>query len=326
MNEFLPLLPLIVPSFSSKGNLMIKDEQNNKIVSDNYGLLISLDIKLSRTYLLSAYDIYYGFMPQNPEMWPESEYLFIDSGGYEINDSFDMSERNKYNYKVLPWDKEKMEKVYRIVYESQKHKSCNMVFSCFDSYEDFQVQIDNANNLSSRFPRAKINCIIKCLDIRELIRSISEGVVSLNGIAILGVTEKELGLTVYQRVINLIDLKDALLEKGWNGYIHIFGGLEPNLINLYYWAGADIFDGLAWQRYWLRDDTFLFSPQKYNARLDEFQNKYIMMCDNLAFLQSLCTDLSANVASRNDQRQIIKERLSIAGDLMIQDILNMLEV
>lgn len=326
MNEFCPLLPLIIPSFSSKGNLMIRDEKSDLIVSDNFDLLTTLDIKLSKTYLISAYDIYYGFMPKDPETWPETEWLFVDSGGYEINDSFDISEKNKFNYKVLPWDKEKMEAVYKMVYESTKHKNSNIIFSCFDSYEAFQTQIDNAKNLSNMFSRAIINCIIKCTNIREFIRSISEDDVSLDGIRILGVTEKELGLTVFERVINLINLKDTLFEKGWAGYIHVFGGLEPNLINLYYWAGADIFDGLAWQRYWLRDNTFLLSPKKYNARLNEFQNKYVMMCDNLAVLQSLGTALSAKVASRSEQRQILKEKLSNDRDLTIQDLIDMLEV
>ena len=111
MNEFSPLIPLFVPSFSSKGNLLIprKDET---YVSDNYDLLQVLDVRVSNSYLLSAYDVFYGFMPQDPNDWPYTDYLFIDSGGYEINDTYDLSERNKFNYNVFDWDIDKMKQVY----------------------------------------------------------------------------------------------------------------------------------------------------------------------------------------------------------------------
>jgi len=46
---------------------------------------------------------------------PETEYLFIDSGGYETNDSFDLSGRNKFNYHVMPWDKDKMKEKARTI-------------------------------------------------------------------------------------------------------------------------------------------------------------------------------------------------------------------
>ena len=83
MNIFNPLVPLLIPSFSSKGNLLIPC-QDGKYVSDNYDLLQVLDVRVSNSYLVSAYDIFYGYMPQDPKEWPNTDYLFIDSGGYEI--------------------------------------------------------------------------------------------------------------------------------------------------------------------------------------------------------------------------------------------------
>lgn len=119
MNTFNALLPLLVPSFSSKGNLLIPTEDGG-CQSDNYELLQVLDTRVSRSYLVSAYDIYYGFMPKDPNEWPDTDYLFVDSGGYEINDSYDLSERNRFNYKVYPWDFEKMKEVYHRISSSPK--------------------------------------------------------------------------------------------------------------------------------------------------------------------------------------------------------------
>ena len=65
MVDFAPLFPLLVPSFSSKGNLLLP-QSDGKYISDNYSLLQEMDLRVSKSYLISAYDIYYGLMPQNP--------------------------------------------------------------------------------------------------------------------------------------------------------------------------------------------------------------------------------------------------------------------
>ena len=114
MPNFAPLFPLFVPSFSSKGNLLLR-QPDETYISDNYSLLQGLDLRVSKSYLVSAYDIYYGLMPRKPRDMPETEYLFIDSGGYETNDSFDLSGRNKFNYHVMPWDKDKMKEKARTI-------------------------------------------------------------------------------------------------------------------------------------------------------------------------------------------------------------------
>ena len=86
----------------------------------------------------TPYDIYYGLMPQNPNDMPETEYLFIDSGGYETNDSFDLSERNKFNYKVMPWDKDKMKAIYRKVTDCSKFQNAVTILSINDTIGPFE--------------------------------------------------------------------------------------------------------------------------------------------------------------------------------------------
>jgi len=324
MIEFAPQIPLLVPSFSSKGNLFLH-KGNGKFVSDNYSLMQELDIRVSKSYLISAYDVYYGLMPQNPEEWPETEYLFVDSGGYETNDSFDLSERNKFNYNVLPWDIEKMRSVYSRIVSCEKLQNSIIILSGFDSFIPFEEQLEKAISLSADFPSAVINFIVKmAFPINRLSLEIENAKRNLSDISIIGVTEKELGDSVQERALNLISIRKQLSSCNWVGNIHIYGGLEPNLVKLYYYAGADIFDGLSWQRIRYRGNSTLYDPASFNVSLAEHENKYLMMVDNLAVLQSISTDLSTSALKRFDNLDILEASLK-SDDLSINNLLNLME-
>lgn len=326
MNQFEPLTPLLIPSFSSKGNLLILNREG-RYVSDNYDLPHALDIRLSKSYLISAYDIYYGLMPQEPSYWPYTEYLFIDSGGYETNDSFDLSERNKFNYKVFPWDYKKMETIYEKVVACPKFKNTAIILSVFDGNGTFEQQLQSAISLKNKFPTATINFIIKMnFQTKELLRVLNRKISQLALFPILGFTEKELGDSLKERLLNLINIRQKLTAGGWHGYIHIFGGLEPNLVKLYYCAGADIFDGLSWQRvrYW--NNSTLFEPGKYMISYNEFENKYLMMIDNLAYMQDLSNTLSVMEGKREEYLTILYKCLVEKEYNNMQDLLRELEV
>ena len=325
MNEFSPLLPLFIPSFSSKGNLMILNSKM-QYVSDNYSLLKALDIRISKAYLISAYDIYYGLMPQDFSEWPYTEYLFIDSGGYETNESFDLSERNKYNYKVFPWNFHKMNTIYQRITSSSYFKNSNIILSSFDNICSFHDQIISAYQLKKQFHNATIDFIVKInFPISELIQSIRDNYSVLENFLILGFTEKELGCTIQERLLNLISIRHCLNNYGWHGYIHIFGGLEPNLAKLFYYAGADIFDGLSWQRIRYENNSTLYDPNKYIISYDEYDNKLLMMADNLSYMQSLSNMLSTSTDHREIYTAKIQKLLEVKGK-NIQSIVQELEV
>lgn len=324
MNEFNPLVPLFVPSFSSKGNLLIP-HKNGNYVSDNYDLLQVLDIRVSNSYLVSAYDIFYGYMPQNPNDWPYTDYLFIDSGGYEITDSYDLSERNKFNYNVFPWDIDKMKQVYHMISSCPQFCNTALILSSYDSPGPFREQLEAALKLTTEFPGALVNFIIKpAFSFDQLLDEIQRNIDDLRSIPILGLTEKELGNTVQLRLMNLISLKKLLTSLGWNGKIHIFGGLEPNLSVLYFFAGADIFDGLSWQRMRYQTNSTLWDPFMYNISRDEFENKYLMMLDNLSTLRDLSTELSCELSSR-PAKMVRLEKLLKKPDLTISSVIMELE-
>lgn len=309
MKEFSPLIPLFIPSFSSKGNLLIpyKDET---YVSDNYDLLQVLDIRVSNSYLVSAYDIFYGFMPQDPNDWPYTDFLFIDSGGYEISDTYDLSERNKFNYHVFAWDIEKMKQVYRAVTSCPKFSSATIVLSSYDLIGAFKEQLDAALKLAKEFPDSLVNFIIKpAFPFEQLLEHIKENIEDLHQISILGLTEKELGNTVQTRLLNLISLKQLLDSLNWAGKIHIFGGLEPSLSTLYYFSGADIFDGLSWQKMRYQTNSTLWDPFSFKIARDEFENKLYMMVDNLSVLRDLSNSLSCTLDGRSSKITLLKELL-----------------
>lgn len=324
MNNIKNSLPLFIPSFSSKGNLFLP-QGDGTFVSDNYDLLKILNVRLSESYLVSAYDVYYGFIPQCPDVWPETQYLFIDSGGYETNDSFDLCERNKFNYHVLPWDEEKMKEVYRRVLSTQKFENTTIILSGFDCYTSVGNQLNSFAALQKEFPKAVINQLIKSTNGIESVTNALATYGSLSGVQILGFTEKELGRTLKERLNNVISVRQILFETGWNGLIHIFGGLEPSLSKLYFAAGADIFDGLSWQKVRFNGNSTLYNPANYFMSATEEENKLWMMMDNLSELRNIKNDLGLFCNKRELLMEKLKQKLA-DDNLTVENLLYELEV
>ena len=129
-----------------------------------------------------------------------------------------------------------------------------------------------------------------------------------------------------ERLLNLVSIRQLLTVCGWHGHIHIFGGLEPNLVRLFYSAGADFFDGLSWQRIRYQNNSTLFAPDRYVVSQDEFTNKYLMMIDNLAYMQGMSSTLS--VLERNLQKNAttLREILTARKNIRICDLLEILGV
>jgi len=317
-------LPLMIPSFSSKGNVLIKQE-NGCYVSDNYSLLTALSGNLYNSYLLSAYDVYYGLMPQNPYEWPQTEYLFIDSGGYEINQSYETTERNKFNYHAEDWTSEKMEAIYKRVVGSAAFKNTTVVLSTFDCEGGFVDQLERAEALQDLFPNAIVNFLVKIhFTVQHLVSQITKHSDRLKRFQVLGFAEKELGQTVQERIYNLILIKRILLLNGWKGCIHLFGGLSPLLSKIYYFAGADIFDGLSWQRERYITDSGLIDPAFFDISASEQENRFEMMIDNLEFMRDMSMELAKRSCSTNERMRNLEKVL--VESRAIAEILDGLEV
>lgn len=324
MTNFSPRIPLLIPSFSSKGNLLIY-QSNGTYVSDNYSLLQTLDMRVSHTYLVSAYDTFYGYMPSDPDELPETEYLFVDSGGYETGDSYDLSERNKFNYHVKPWDRKSMEAEYSKITQCPKFHNTKIVLSTFDNSNPFEQQLQDAISLTKAYPEAVVDFLVKGYKTAdELITDFTRNRDELCAFSILGFTEKELGNTLRDRVVNLIKINQSLNNIGWNGKIHIFGGLEPRISRLYYYAGADIIDGLSWQRMNYRNGNSSFSSDSYYLSLPEHENRYLTMLDNLSVLQALINELCPGANERVKKAELLWQMVGMPG-LTVKEVLERVE-
>lgn len=80
-------------------------------------------------------------------------------------------------------------------------------------------------------------------------RSFFEHIDEVANFDILGFTEKELGSSILDRMINIAKIRQQLEEHHIEIPLHIFGSLDTLTTPLYYISGADIFDGLSWLRF-----------------------------------------------------------------------------
>jgi len=231
--------PLLVPSFSSKGFPEVK-----KIIA------YTGEIIFDQT-LASAYDIHHKLVTKRSLNFSPTQPLFLDSGGYESSKDQDLSDLNKQGQmRSMKWSKDRHQKFL----DDWKFNRPTVVVS-FDSPRSrmpLSRQVERANKLFERYPQAISNFLvkpeqvsIKYLDINEVVGSIH----LLKDFDIIGVTEKELGESTFERMKNIASLRLALDTVSEDKPIHVFGSLDPISSPLYFLSGADIFDGLTWLRF-----------------------------------------------------------------------------
>jgi hypothetical protein len=228
--------PLLVPSFSSKGFPDV-----NKIVEFSSELITDVA-------LVSAYDLHYG-MVTAPISFPEL--VFLDSGGYEASKDSELSETNEGTHIPRPdWTRD--------LHEAQLAKwdfSIPTVLISFDS-PDEKLPLDDQIQRALQMAPGKANFVREILlkpekatHIRLQMDNIIQRVHRLAEFDIIGVTEKEVGKSIVDRMQNIARLRNALTTSGLDTPIHVFGSLDTITTPLYFLAGADIFDGLTWLRY-----------------------------------------------------------------------------
>ena len=219
-----------------------------------------------------------------------------------------------------------MKEIYQRVMTCSKFMNTKIVLSGFDFVDTFETQLDKILKLTDDFPDAIVSFLVKLnFSVNSLLKSIEQAKERLSALVVIGVTEKEIGSNIHERLLNLIRIKRQLFDCGWHGLTHVFGGLEQNLVKLYYLAGADIFDGLSWQRIRYRNNSTLFDPSNYYISLDENENKYLMMIDNLAVLHEMSNELAPMSGDRLDYMSKLESLLN-SGNYSIGDLLMLLGV
>ncbi|MEP1035516.1 hypothetical protein [Ekhidna sp.] len=254
--------PLLIPSFSSKGFSFINKKINKKTteVSELYEVIPVAKELLHESTLFSAYDIYHRLLPEANEIYC-TELTFLDSGGYETSQLYDYSGINKNDHGIKEWNKELYEKVLN----SWPVEIPTIAVSYDHGKDRYPItdQVKNAKDLFKNHSNMLTNFLIKPesktkdnLDVEVILKNIN----LLRDFDIVGMTEKELGNSVQDRMVNVWKVRQSLDKNGMQEKpIHIFGSLDPITSVLYFLAGAEIFDGLTWLKFTYFDGVAMYT-------------------------------------------------------------------
>lgn len=291
--------PLLVPSFSSKGFGFVpkrgtqgKGPRTKRVSEVSDALEFSAQF-LDKAVLLSAYDIYHGHLKRPERFFDRPSVLFLDSGGYETTAVYDDSHSFAPAYTPLRWTPQN----HRAVLTSLP-KHVPLVVVSPDKHGSVKSQIRAAKNFFSDYPECLSDFLVKpssrrekVVDIDDVVRNASD----LLRFSVIGVTEKELGNSVLSRVENIAKLRRGLDALGTDRPIHVFGSLDPIVTPLYFLAGAEIFDGLSWLRYYFHDgaSNHLISAAvlEHGISTRFAQLRGAVLAGNLAYLRTLELEL-----------------------------------
>lgn len=244
--------PMLVPSFSSKANIDI-----SKTIQ-------TMSEYITTPILISAYDV------RHAKNFPSINFpnmIFLDSGGYECLIEKDVSELGVYQPKALLWNKGEHLKILQ-----NWKRDIPTVIVNYDSPSErksTEEQINDANDLFHGMDNVLKEILLKPetkdrnrIHIKDIIKNLN----ALSSFDIIGFTEKELGSSILDRMVMIAKIRIEMDKRNIQVPIHIFGSLDSVTTPLYYFSGADIFDGLAWIRFIFHDVCTLYSsfgPKKH---------------------------------------------------------------
>lgn len=245
-------LPLLVPSFSSKGFPFFTEGTAGK---NEYSVvthaLENLSPFIKESILVSAYDLHHGHYKRPVSKLNNISMVFIDSGGYELSPTFDSSEPKQFPHNAKPFSQDD----YVSTVSKLQKNSLPLVLANYDWLScgrSFAEQIAHARAFFADFPHCMSDFILKpdkargvVVDIDALLPELSK----LKAFDVIGVAEQELGKNLIDRLKRLARLREEMNKRHIAAPIHVWGGIDPVLTPLYFFAGADIFDGISWMRY-----------------------------------------------------------------------------
>jgi hypothetical protein len=119
---------------------------------------------------------------------------------------------------------------------------------------------------------------------------------------IIGLTEKDIGQPWFLGAAYIQELR-GLLDQSLERYvpIHVFGCLDPKTLPYLFLAGADIFDGLAWMRYYFHGGHALYAKEiEYDLSPDKLRGpneaRNALLTHNIEELEQLRSDLQYSVS------------------------------
>ena len=237
-------LPLLVPSFSSKGFPTFTEKETDTIRSEAYTPFTVTNPVLEESLLISAFDVFHRYIPVSQGTLSSTEVVFLDSGGYEKLPFFDSTEPLYHPFPNPPFELDD----YRSVLDSLDDALPIVVASPDWHTQSHSIpeQISFAQDFLGGSPFTKSFIIKPGARSHVKVADVAGSIEDLNAFDIVGVTEKDLGQNLKGRLRTLAELRAALDRAGLEMTpIQVWGGLDPVITPLYFFAGAEIFDGLS---------------------------------------------------------------------------------
>ena len=281
--------PLLVPSFSSKAFGFDRDGQPEVL-----RVLEAAREFLTRTCLVSAYDIHYNYVPEPQDLPINVDLVFLDSGGYEVSDDCDLSTVEKPVHRPGDWDVANLQAIW-----ARWPTGLPAVFVSYDHSNDRRSvteQLRNAEQAVLTHPGQLHSFLLKPQSKEEhsvepALRKLNRQLGELVGFQLIGVTEKELGDSFLDRMVRIARLRQALDDASLCIPIHVFGALDPLSVSLYFMAGAEVFDGLTWSRYAYRSGQCIYihnsAAMAYGIDMNDDEARVRTIKDNLRNLDKL---------------------------------------
>jgi hypothetical protein len=256
-----------------------------------------------RGLLVSSYDLAHRLLAVGDDFdanWVASrlsrpELLIVDSGGYETSAHVAVEELDTQEVGRRGWT----EADYAALLGRFPAEATNVAGVSFDKDEppynerSYDDQIAHAQEFFARYPHLVSICLLKpeprrrTHDIERLAGLASR----LNAFDVLGLTDKELGSSLRERIVTVMRFREVLDNAGIPKPIHVFGALDPLFVPLYFAAGADVFDGLTWLRYGFWHGLVLHREARalIEGKLDlkDDAREYALLVDNLAAVDQL---------------------------------------
>lgn len=289
--------PVIIPSLSSKGFPIIDGKSEVAPILE----LTHTDIR--DAVLVSAYDIHHQFLLHPDALtateaflrspYASPDLLVVDSGGYELATDYESGETARGPREPLEFSSAHFEAVVDAL-----PAGMDILVVSHDAPESsrptYVEQRIKAQSFFSARKHLRSNFLLKPQVTDRFIRpeALYGDLRNFGVFDVLGVTEKELGGTILERLVCLSRIRVQLDEVGHAGLpIHVFGGLDPLLTPLYFMCGAEIFDGLSWLKYAYHNDVSMHpdAAAVLGAHVDERPERRDQMrhFSNLRFLDQL---------------------------------------
>ena len=281
--------PLLVPSFSSKA---FGFGHGGK--PEVHRVLDAAQEFITRTCLVSAYDVHYGYVPQPQDLVVTVDLMFLDSGGYEASDDRDLSAVEKPIHRPEEWDAAKLRSIWDhwpaslptvlVSYDHSNHRR-PVTEQLRDAKQAVLAKPGHLHSFLLK-PEARED-----RSLESALRALQAQVGELTGFQLLGVTEKELGNSPLERMVRIAGLRQALDDASVGIPIHVFGALDPLSVCLYFVAGAEVFDGLTWSRYAYKSGQCVYvhnhATMTYGLEVNDDEARVHTIKDNLRYLDQL---------------------------------------